>query len=175
MMASLDAAYEEAAKRGFGAKDKNGKAWDANFVSWKFIDDKAQSPSASNISFGFWEGKADYDVEWKYDQASNQYLRFNGGKEHIDLETKKQLSAKNIVVLFAKERGPVDRNLHMFYTTIGISKALVFQNGQVIAGTWQKDSRTSRTKFSDDKGREISFVRGVTWIEIVPAGNQVSY
>src|SRR3972149_5243899 len=40
MTASLDATYEEAAKRGLGAKDKKGTAWDKNFVSWKFDDDK---------------------------------------------------------------------------------------------------------------------------------------
>jgi len=175
MMASLDAAYKEAEKRGFGAKDEDGVRWDKNFVSWRFADDKAQSPTASDISFAFWDNKPDYDVEWKYDAAGNKYLRFNGGKEHIDLNTKTQLSAKNVVILFAKERGPVDRNLHMFYTTTGTGKALVFQNGVAIEGTWKKETRISRTKFMDEKGKEISFVRGPVWIEIVPAGNSVNY
>ncbi len=175
MMASLDSAYDEAAKRGFASRGKDGTSWDANFVSWKFIDDKPQSPSAADISFGFWNNKPDYDVEWKYDQGNNQYLRFNGGEKYTDLETKNQVSAKNVVILLAKEKGPVDRNLHMFYTTIGTGKALVFQNGGVAVGTWQKDARTSRTKFFDAAGREISFVRGPIWIEIVPAGNTVKY
>ena len=175
MMASTDAAYEEAQKRGLGAKDKKGVAWDEDFVSWKFADDKAQSPTASEISFGFWDGKSDYDVTWKYDSANNKYLRFNAGKEHTDLAFKEQLSAKNVVVLFAKEKGPVDRNGHMFYTTTGTGKALIFQNGVVIEVTWKKDARTARTKFLDGSGREISFVRGPIWIEVVPAGNDVSY
>ena len=174
MMASLDAAYEEAAKRGLGAKDKKGTAWDKNFVSWKFDDDKPAG-GVAEISFGFWEGKPDYDVTWKYDSGNNKYLRFNGGKEHIDLENKEQLSAKNVVILFAKERGPVDRNMHMSYTTTGTGEALIFQNGTVITGTWEKDSRTDRTKFLDEKGKEITFVRGVIWIEVVPAGNNVNY
>ena len=175
MMASLDAAYEEAEKRGLGAKDKKGTAWDKNFVSWKFIDDKPEAASATSISFGFWDNKSDYDVVWKYDAANNRYLRFNGGSEQIDLEFKQQLFAKNVVILFAKERGPVDRNGHMFYTTTGTGKALVFQNGEVVEGTWKKDSRTGRTKFLDEKGREISFVRGIIWIEVIPAGNKVNY
>ena len=175
MVASLDAAYEEAEKRGLGAKDKKGTAWDKNFVSWKFIDDKPQAEGATSISFGFWDNKSDYDVEWKYDAANNRYLRFNGGSEQIDLEFKEQLFAKNVVILFAKERGPVDRNGHMFYTTTGTGKALVFQNGSVIEGTWEKDSRIGRTKFLDENGKEISFVRGIIWIEVVPAGNNVSY
>lgn len=175
MMASLDAAYEEAEKRGLGAKDKKGKAWDKTFVSWKFMDDKPGSAVAPSISFDFWSNKPDYSVEWRYDSTNNRYLRFNAGKELTDLETKEQLSAKNIVILFAKERGPVDRNGHMFYTTVGSGKALVFQNGQVTTGTWEKDARTDRTKFLDTSGREISFVRGTIWIEVVPAGNKVSY
>jgi hypothetical protein len=175
MMASLDAAFTQAEKRGFGAKNEKGKAWDSKFVMWNFIDGKAETSTASEISFKFWDNKTDYDVTWKYDSINNQYLRFNAGKEHIDLENKQQLAAKNVVILFAKEKGPVDRNFHMFYTTIGEGEALVFQNGIVVKGSWEKNSRETRTKFFDAKGKEISFVRGQTWIEIVPAGNEIAY
>ncbi|MBU0997940.1 DUF3048 domain-containing protein [Patescibacteria group bacterium] len=175
MVASLDAAFAQAEKRGFGAKNEKGKAWDASFVEWNFIDDKPETPVASDISFKFWDNKTDYDVNWKYDSANNQYLRFNGGKEHIDLEYKQQFAAKNVVILFAKEKSSVDRNMHLYYTTIGEGNALVFQNGIVVKGSWEKDSREERTKFFDAKGKEISFVRGQTWIEIVPAGNEIEY
>lgn len=174
MMASLDAAWTEAEKRGFGAKDKKEVAWDKNFTQWKFTEGKGGG-TVSDISFKFWDGKPEYDVEWKYDATNNQYLRFNGGAEHKDLETGAQLSAKNVAIVFAKEKGPVDRNLHMFYTTTGTGDALIFQNGQVIEGTWSKKSRTTRTKFLDKSGKEIGFVGGQIWIEVVPAGNQVDY
>ncbi len=170
MMASLDAAYEEAEKRGFTT------GWDKKFIPWQFIDDKPVSePSATEISFGFWDNKSEYEVEWKYDRQKNQYLRFNGGKEQFDFENKAQLTAKNVVIFFAKEKGPVDRNLHMFYTTTGTGKALIFQNGEAIDGTWKKETKMSRTKFFDKKGREIAFVRGPIWIEVIPAGNEVKY
>lgn len=176
MMASLDAAYEEALKRGFGAEDKNGNSWDEDFVFWRFTDDKASSsPTASEISFSFWDNKPDYDVAWKYDGSTNSYLRFNNGVPLTDLEYKSQLLAKNVVIFFAKEKGPVDRNLHMFYTTTGTGKALVFQNGEAIETTWKKETKTSRTKFIDKTGREIAFVGGPIWIEIVPAGNKINY
>jgi Protein of unknown function (DUF3048) N-terminal domain/Protein of unknown function (DUF3048) C-terminal domain len=175
MMASLDAAYKQAQDRGFTSKH-NGTAWDDTFVSWKFADDAPVSnPTATKISFGFWDGMPDYNVSWEYDKASNSYLRFNGGKAHTDLNTNKQLSAKNVVVELVKEQGPVDRNKHMLYTTIGEGKALVFQNGTVIEATWSKDSASGRTKYFDSKGKEISFVGGPIWIEAVPAGNTVSY
>lgn len=176
MMASIDAAYDQADKRGFGATH-NGVQWDATFTPWKFMDDKALgTPKSSDISFQFWSDMPDYNVEWKYDAASNSYLRFDGGQPHVDLEyNNAQLSAKNVIVQFVVEQGPLDRNMHMFYQNIGTGDALVFQNGDVIKGTWTKDARTDRTIFTDATGKEIKFVRGVIWVEAVPAGNTVKY
>ena len=176
MMASIDAAYEQAEKRGFGASSE-GTAWTKTFTPWKFADDKAlSSVKASNIKFGFWSDMPDYDVEWKYDAGSNSYLRFNGGKEYTDLAYEnKQISAKNVVVQFVDESGPLDRNAHMFYQNIGSGDILVFQNGDVVKGTWEKEDRAGRTKFMDTKGVELKFVRGPIWIEGVPTGNSIDY
>ncbi len=175
MMASLDKAYIEAEKRGFGYKDKNGVAWDINFKPWKFTDGKAQSQTVKEISFSFWSGKPDYDVTWKYDPAENEYLRFNGGKEHIDFETKEQLVAKNVVVLFTQEKNSIDAHKHNWYKTIGAGEALVFQNGEAIPASWRKDSRESMIVFTDKKGKEISFVRGPIWIEVLGERTKVDY
>ena len=173
---STDKIYEEATKRGFDYEDSDGVAWDEKFVMWKFIDGKSSSsPTASEISFDFWDSMAGYDVTWKYDSANNYYLRFNGDKEHTDLESKTQLRAKNIAVVYAKEEGPVDQEHHMLYTVTGIGKALVFQNGDVIEGTWEKKLSTDRLVFLDESDKEISFVRGQTWIEVLPSGNEVTY
>lgn len=172
---ATDKIYQEAAKRGFEFKDKDGVAWDENYVAWNFIDDSPQTPAINNISFNFWDSMPGYDVEWRYDVGANKYLRFNGGKEHVDMENGEQLFAKNIAIVFAKEEGPVDKELHLFYTTTGTGKALVFQNGQAIEGTWSKATASSRTKFMDKNGKEISFVRGKIWIEVVPVGNEVKY
>ena len=176
MVASLDAAYEEAEDRGFNAEDPDGDMWDDDFVKWRFTDDSPVSnPPATDISFEFWSGKSDYDVIWQYDGDSNSYLRENDGSKHVDHETGEQIAAKNVVILFVKEKGPVDRNKHMLYTTTGEGEAIIFQNGEAIEGTWEKDTRTDRTKFTDEDGKEISFVRGPIWIEAVPAGNTIDY
>ncbi|MBU0569438.1 DUF3048 domain-containing protein [Patescibacteria group bacterium] len=171
-----DKIFDEASERGFGYKDDQSDPWDDDFVSWKFTDGyPSGSVEADNISFEFWEGMGDYDVSWKYDSTTNSYLRTNGGKEHIDHETQKQLSAKNVVVQFVNEKGPVDKEFHMFYTTIGSGEALIFQNGEAIEGTWEKKLQTSRTVFYDGDGVEIEFVRGPIWIEAVPKGNKIKY
>jgi len=177
MTASLDAAYKEAAKRGYSAKGPNNRAWDKAYTSWKFVDDNpAGSPEATEIAFDFWEDKPEYSVSWQYDAGANQYLRSVDGKKFIDQAYDNvQVTSKNVVIQFVRETGPVDRNMHMLYTTVGEGKTVVFQNGEAIQGTWEKDSRTGRTKFYNKKGTEISFVRGEIWIEAVPFGNKIDY
>lgn len=177
VVASLDKVYDEAKKRGFEDKDDKGVSWDDGFRKWKFADDKAVSaPAASTISFTFWDNKPDYDVEWKYDSVSNSYKRFNGGKSHTDWEfDKPQLTTKNLVIMYVKEKGPVDREFHMFYETLGEGKALYFRNGTVEEGTWEKATALDREVFYDNNGKEIAFVRGAIWIEAVPSGNTVNY
>ncbi len=171
-----DKIFEEAEKRGFAFRNSKGEAWNENYISWKFKEDEPlDSPSATQISFEFWRNKGDYNVLWKYEKGGNRYLRFNGGKEHIDYENKQQLFAKNVVILFVKEEGPVDNEGHMFYTTIGEGKLLVFQNGDVIKGVWRKRVKEENLAFFDEEGKEISLVRGETWIEAVPEGNKISY
>jgi len=175
-MGSTDKLFDLGIERGFAYKNEDGVAWDKNFVTWKFADDKSlSSPKAEEITFEFWSNKKDYDVTWKYDKDSNSYLRFNGTKAHVDMDTEEQLSAKNIVIQFVAERGPVDKEGHMFYTTIGDGDALYFQNGDVKEGSWEKGSQMGRTKFYDEDGSEMTFVKGVTWIEAVPAGNEIAY
>jgi hypothetical protein len=177
VVADLDLVWAEAEKRNFGYKDESGVAWTKGFRKWLFQDDKAStSPVASDIKFNFWESMAGYDVEWKYDSATNSYSRFNGGVAHVDWEFgKPQLTAKNVAIMFATEKGPLDTEHHMFYQVTGTGKALVFQNGQVITGTWKKASALDREVFYDTTGVEIQMVRGATWVEVVPAQNKVTY
>jgi hypothetical protein len=176
VVASLDAVYDEAKKRGFENKDSEGNAWDTDFKPWQFGEDKPQSATATEISFSFWDNWKDYDVSWGYDAASNSYNRKNGGVAHVDWAfDKAQITSKNVVVMFVKEKGPVDSEHHMYYEVIGQGDALVFQNGQAIEATWEKESATSREVFYDKDGSEISFVGGPIWVEVLPVGNEVNY
>jgi hypothetical protein len=177
VVADLDEVYKEAAKRGWNYKDASGVPWTQGFTKWTFQDGKANSsPTATDVKFSFWSNQPDYDVEWKYDVTSNSYLRFNGGKAHVDWEfDKPQLAAKNVVIKFATQKGPLDSEKHMSYAVTGTGKSIVFQNGIAVVGTWSKATALDRDVFYDTNGKEIQMVRGQTWIEIVPAGNSISY
>ncbi len=177
VVADLNEVWKEAEKRGYNYKDDSGTPWTEGFKKWLFQDGKASTtPTAADIKFNFWDSMPGYNVEWKYDSSTNTYKRFNGGTAHIDWEfDKPQLSATNVAIMFVDEKGPVDSELHMFYKDTGSGDALIFQNGEVIQGTWEKAVALDREVFYDTNGDEVKMVRGVTWIELVPSTNKVSY
>ena len=176
MVCVTDKLLSVATTRGWTNVDANGVSWDKNFVEWKFKDDAKESDRGASFSATFtaWKGYSDYTVQWVYDKASNSYKRFNGGAPHMDLETKQQLTAKNIVILFADETGPVDEHGHLLYDNIGSGNGILYQDGKTIKVTWQKTARTSRTQFFAG-GKEISFNRGQIWIEMLPTGTSIAY
>ena len=178
MVCVSDKLLSLAATRGWTNVDASGVAWDKNFVQWKFKDDPpaggAQVASFS-ATFTAWKGYAEYTVKWVYDPAGNSYTRLNGGAPHMDLETKEQLTAKNIVILFTTETGPVDDHMHLLYGTIGTGTGILYQDGKTIKVTWKKPARTSRTQFFDTSGKEVRFNRGQIWIEMLPVGTPISY
>lgn len=167
--------YKVAEKQSWTNVDAKGVAWDKNFVAWKFKDDATAPGNTTQIDLTFSTDRPDYDVSWKYDSASNSYLRFNGGKPALDLNTGDQLSAKNVVVESVKEQGPLDEHLHMYYEVVGAGKAYMFKDGKVTVGAWSKKSDTTRTKFASDDGKEYQFNRGQTWIELITSARTPIY
>ena len=169
--------WEVGAKRGWTATDSAGINWDAKFTPWKFKEEKSGG-TTSKITVNFWESQPDYTVEWDYDSPSNTYKRKNGGALHMDLDNNTQLSPKNIIVQFEKESNANDGypgNVHLLYKTLGVGKALFIMDGSVVEGKWMKSSRTSRSKYVDNNGKEIEFNKGQIWIQTVPEGSKVSY
>lgn len=165
-------------KRGLTEKDKDGDSWDDNFVKYSFKEDAPvdKRPASQSINIEFWNN-SNYYVDWTYDKVDNLYLRNNGGEEHIDRNTKKQLSARNVVVLYMTESHANDGyedNAHLLYGTKGTGKALIFMDGKQIKGTWKKSGREGRTIVTDANGEEIKFNRGKIWFEIQPTDGTVT-
>lgn len=178
MYSSTNKLWDYAAKKGWGATDANGVNWDKNFVSWKFIDGKPASGSVNKIKTVFWENQGNYTVEWVYDSGCNCYKRNSGGKEHMDLNVNRQISPSVVIVRFMKESRANDgyeNNVHLLYGNKGSGRAVVFQNGLAIEGTWSKPNRLAREVFLDKNGKEIPLVKGQIWLEAVPEGSPVTY
>ncbi len=167
-------------KRKLTNVDEDGVAWDKNFSFWKFKDDAKleERGTTAKIDFGFWDNlSSDFNVVWNYDKTSNSYKRNNGGVPHLDKNTGKPLTAKNVIVMFAKESPANDgyEGGHILYRVVGNGDALIFQDGKAVKGTWSKEKEEDQLKFFDSQDKEISIVRGQTFVEILPIGNKVSY
>lgn len=171
--------WEVAKDRDLTDKDADGNSWDETFVKYTFKNDAGESSrgKSQTVDVDFWTSQPNFSVEWVYDPSTNSYLRNNGGEKHLDNNTKKQLSAKNVVVLYMSEGRANDGyegNLHMLYGTIGAGDAVIFQDGKQIKGEWSKEDRESRTMLTDSSGKEISLNRGLIWFQIVPDDSPIS-
>ena len=177
MYCSTPELWNVAASRGLtNLTEINKSSWDKKFRPWLFTaEDKSAGTTVNTISFDFWGDKA-YGVTWKYDATSNRYLRNNGGEAVVDFNNQQQLSTKNLIIQFAKESRSIDEHAHNLYAVVGSGTGLYFSNGQKTEITWSKADRQARTIFKDKvTGKEINFVPGQIWVEILPLGNKISY
>jgi hypothetical protein len=173
MYSTTTSLWDIGKQRGLTNVDKKGKSWNDNFVPYTFKDDAGIGDRGASqaIHIDFWDNNPDYAVDWAYVKTSNLYMRKNGGVTHMDRNTNKQLSAKNIVVLLMRESHANDGytdNEHLLYKDTGSGDALIFVDGKEIKGTWKKASRTARTLLYDNAGNEVKFDKGKFWFEIVP-------
>ncbi len=165
-------------KMNFALRDFNLLDKSAAFIPWKFKEDAvlaARGTDAKSVEFNFSTGKT-YLVRFQYEQATNSYLRFNANEPHLDKNTGKQISVKNVIVQLVREPGFDNTGKGRLDIYVGgTGTAWIFIDGQVTKGTWQKESRTGRTTFFDAAGKEISFNRGNTWVHVVPEDQAVEY
>lgn len=110
-----------------------------------------------------------YSAKYTYDAENKYYLRFNNSKAHIDNATGEQLHVKNIIVLkinysmiAGDEKGRIDLK------NIGSGDGYYLTDGGAIEIKWQKDSRTSKTKYTTLDGKELVINDGNTFVQIQP-------
>ncbi|MBU1110014.1 DUF3048 domain-containing protein [Patescibacteria group bacterium] len=120
-------------------------------------------------------GQTSYSVKWVYNRENNYYLRECGGQKSIDSDTGEQIWAKNIVIEFSQQTLAGDSLNHILYQTTGNGDVYIFRDGQVISGSWHKNTRADRTKYYDGEGNEIKLNRGRSWIMMAPTGSEVNY
>lgn len=153
----------------------NGHSWkDApTYDTWLFRDDnKARKTSSQdgyisdiNIEYG-----GAYNVEYKFNFDNNNYERYNGGDAHTDSNTGKILTARKVIIQKVPPGWFLEGKGRINFAVTGEGEAVIFQEGEAIVGKWKKPNRSSRTMFYDGNGNEIEFIRGNTWLEIVPDG-----
>lgn len=126
---------------------------------------------AEEITIDYW---GDYSVNYRYDTEANMYYRFLYDFETPHrVENGHQLSAKNIIVQFTNtevkdNEGRLEMNLNKG------GKALLFRDGIVISGSWQKNG-DSWIVYYDKNGSELEINPGQTWIQVVPDDTEIKY
>lgn len=180
MYSGTDKLWAFAAKsRKLSNVDADKDSWDKEFTPRKFkkeakVKDRG---SVNKISFGFWEQfSKDYSVTWNYNKELNTYKRVNGGVSHQDLNLKKALEFKSIVVVLVDESPANDgyEGGHLLYEVVGEGKGFLFQDGKAQKITWEKKDEESMMRFFVD-GDEVELNAGKLFIEILPLGNDVKY
>jgi len=175
MYSTTSKLWDVGRKRKLTSKDEDGQEWNEEFVAYSFKDDAALAKrgSAKSMYMEFWEGYKAFSVDWTYNKENNIYLRKNGGVAHNDKNTGKQITAKNVVVLYMDESAANDGyegNAHRLYGTKGTGEAVLFQDGQEIEAIWKKSGREARLVVTAN-GKEVKFNKGLIWFEILPTGS----
>lgn len=143
--------------------------------------------STVRINFGNW---VNYNTVYNYNPEANTYARsYQSGDAHLVYECPAGLNQPNtktecgeleqvapsaVVAMMVQERTMAD-GYHESITTIGSGKAYIFQNGEVIEGTWGKASQDSQIVFKDASGEVVKFTPGQLWIAAVPQFGSVSW
>ncbi len=143
------------------------------FSSWLFKEDmeEKERPEASRITIGY--KLPDYVVTWKYDRLSDSYLRYAGGRAHID-RNGDGIVAKDVIVQYVDTR-VIDAMLRLRMDIIGDGRATVCLDGACRDGEWRKEASGERTRFYYEDGGEVQFNAGPIWIEVVRPGYEVNY
>ena len=125
-----------------------------------------------------------YAAEYDYDQASNTYKRTWGNVVDTDRNNKERIAPKNVVVLMAQSgqivEGEQYNNVQIgdpWYDSTDTGEAHYYMNGQEYKGTWKKDKSKADSKlfFYDESGKEINFVPGQIWVEILEPGQALKW
>jgi hypothetical protein len=155
-----------------GYASQSGYSSDLNFSGYKFAEKEKSLIDKGRITISY---PSIFKVEYEYSGEKGEYLRFKGGTRETDKNTGEQVSAKNVVVMYASSRQIEGQYNDMDIE--GEGKATIFQNGNEISGIWKKDKSDIKSKLSffDDAGKEIEFVPGKIWIQVVEKGQSVDW
>ncbi|MEI3530483.1 MAG: DUF3048 domain-containing protein [Bacilli bacterium] len=112
------------------------------------------------------------ETSYQYDTTNQVYKRFINGKEHIDAITKKQYTAKNIIIQKVSNYS-MDNYGRQDINNVGSGDGYFITNGSAVPINWSKSSRQAQTIYKYSDGSTIEVNDGNTYIQIQPI-NQVT-
>lgn len=106
-------------------------------------------------------------ARWDYDDATGRYLRSEYGEPHMS-ELTGQVWADNVVVMLVEYRQSTIDSKSPEAVTVGSGQVLIFTDGVVRAGVWQRSSNTDMWNLYTDEtlSEPLGLSDGRTWVEL---------
>lgn len=116
-----------------------------------------------------------HTTSYEYDKENKVYKRFMSGKANVDLETKEQYTAKNIIVYKIKNYTLNDgeNKGRQELNNIGSGTGYYISCGYVIPIIWEKTSQSEQTVYKYQNGEELVVNDGNTFIQIMPIDSEI--
>lgn len=152
--------------KGYAEAERRGLPVTIDVPKLQFEPSVAATPSITRIDIPF--SPANH-VRWTYDPRTRMYLRVNDERVHRDAATGKQVSAKNVVVMWAKYATTGNNESSSRTNDVelgGQGRASVFHDGQRSDGTWAAGKDTP-PRFLAADGTPIKLAPGTTWIQVI--------
>ncbi len=135
-------------------------------VANHFLFDKTtfyESKPITTLKLGY---SYDNNITYTYLSAEHRYARSINNSPMMDAYTNKQVKTTNIIIQHAPHHA-VESVAYIIVDFEGSGVAEYFIDGSYVKGIWKKPIEAQPTKWYDDKGQEMKFLPGNTWIQVV--------
>ena len=153
-------------KKGYSVKENDG------VLAMLTEDDIPVGSDCQTVSFRY---SNMYGVSFNYDAESGLYERSINGKPHLS-QTGKAFTAKNIIVYDVDNYNLNDgqNKGRQDLKNIGTGNGWYISMGKAQPITWTKDARGEKTIYLTEDGDELEVNPGITYIQIIPRGNEIN-
>ena len=135
------------------------------------LSSKEGARPASSVYIGYSKSRS---TSFEYDSEAKVYKRFQNQIEHTDYVTGLQYTAKNIITYqISNYTISGDNKGRQTLDNIGSGEGWYISEGYAVPITWEKSSRSSKTKYKYLDGTEIKVNDGNTFIQIQPYGQNL--
>ena len=109
---------------------------------------------------------------YDWDATSGTWLRTTDGVPHLLEEGR--IAPTTVILQFTPYSYFVDDYSVQYPEVLGSGDVWVFAGGQMVMGTWSKESPGAVTQFKDANGAPIAIPPGQSWVHLVAPGSLVS-
>lgn len=144
---------------------------------WEFGPMPDADP-ASSVRIPFSDGTV---VRWDWDAATSTWQRTQNNRETmvVDSEgTRTRLGVPVLIVLYVAqytEQAPPGGTSLPGSRTVGSGRAMVFAEGMIVEGTWERATEEEWFSLSYADGAPILIPPGRAWVSLVPANRIVTH